>query len=92
MLIANVMRYSSLVRKLELYHSSSDGQTCLVAIAMSISIHTDFFTAPNDHTIASNRSHAYASVKKYHEALADAEKAIKLRPDWPKVRKITTII
>lgn len=32
----------------------------------------------------SNRSGAYASLGSYWEALADAEKAIALRPDWSK--------
>jgi len=40
--------------------------------------------APNDHTIVSNRSHAFASIENYHEALEDANKTISLRPDWPK--------
>ncbi|XP_064636174.1 LON peptidase N-terminal domain and RING finger protein 3-like isoform X2 [Lineus longissimus] len=40
--------------------------------------------APNDHLLVSNRSHAYASLERYHEALADADIIIKLRPDWPK--------
>ncbi|OWF53763.1 LON peptidase N-terminal domain and RING finger protein 3-like [Mizuhopecten yessoensis] len=40
--------------------------------------------APNDHLLLSNRSHAYASLDKYEEALRDGELVIRLRPDWPK--------
>uniref|UniRef100_H2YCX0 Stress-induced-phosphoprotein 1 n=1 Tax=Ciona savignyi TaxID=51511 RepID=H2YCX0_CIOSA len=37
-----------------------------------------------NHLLYSNRSAAYAKVKKYEESLKDAEKVIKLRPDWGK--------
>ncbi|KAK3597512.1 hypothetical protein CHS0354_041930 [Potamilus streckersoni] len=40
--------------------------------------------APRDHILLSNRSHAYAALDKYKEALEDAEKVVMLRPDWPK--------
>ncbi|CAH1777390.1 unnamed protein product [Owenia fusiformis] len=40
--------------------------------------------APNDHVLASNRAHAYISMGMFKEALADADKAIALKPDWPK--------
>ncbi|CAL1540144.1 unnamed protein product [Lymnaea stagnalis] len=40
--------------------------------------------APNDHLLRSNRCHAYASLDRYEDALADAELVIQLRPDWPK--------
>ena len=40
---------------------------------------------PDNHVLYSNRSVAYANVKKYQEALEDAEKTIQLKPDWPKV-------
>ena len=43
------------------------------------------FSAPKDHLLWSNRSHAYTSVDKYKEAYHDAEMVLKLRPDWPKV-------
>jgi len=36
------------------------------------------------HVLYSNRSAAYASCGKYSEALSDAEKAIELKPDWPR--------
>eukprot|EP00921_Rhytidocystis_pertsovi_P011057 GHVQ01017816.1.p1 GENE.GHVQ01017816.1~~GHVQ01017816.1.p1 ORF type:complete len:549 (-),score=83.33 GHVQ01017816.1:1872-3518(-) len=39
---------------------------------------------PGDHVLYSNRSGAYASLHKYKEALQDAEKCVKLKPDWPK--------
>ena len=32
----------------------------------------------------SNRSHAYASLDQFDKALGDAEKVVKMRPDWPK--------
>lgn len=40
----------------------------------------------------SNRSHAYASIDCYKEALSDAERVIELRPDWPKVLPSEIII
>ncbi|KAJ1919722.1 Hsp90 cochaperone [Tieghemiomyces parasiticus] len=40
--------------------------------------------APENHVLYSNRSAAYASAKKYTEALADAEKTVEVKPDWPK--------
>ena len=39
---------------------------------------------PNDHTILGNRSAAYYQLKKYDEALADADKCIEIMPDWSK--------
>lgn len=39
---------------------------------------------PEDHIFFSNRSGSYASLKKYQEALHDAEKCISLKPTWPK--------
>ena len=38
----------------------------------------------SNHVLYSNRSAAYASTKKYDLALADAEKTISLKSDWPK--------
>lgn len=49
------------------------------------------FAAPHDHLLASNRSHAYASIYKFKQALADADLVISLRPDWPKVNYILTM-
>lgn len=40
---------------------------------------------PSDHLSLSNRSHAYAQLERFSEALEDAEKVILIRPDWPKV-------
>jgi stress-induced-phosphoprotein 1 len=37
-----------------------------------------------DHLLFSNRSHAFASLDRYQEALQDAEKVASMRPDWPK--------
>jgi len=39
---------------------------------------------PTNHVLYSNRSAAYASLKRYSEARADAEKTIELKPDWPR--------
>lgn len=39
---------------------------------------------PKNHILFSNRSAAYAKVKKYSESLQDAEKTIELKKDWPK--------
>ena len=38
-----------------------------------------------NHVLYSNRSAAFASLKKYKEALSDAEKTVALKPDWAKV-------
>ncbi|KAJ3680301.1 hypothetical protein LUZ60_016579 [Juncus effusus] len=40
--------------------------------------------APSNHVLYSNRSASYASLNKYSEALADAEKTVELKPDWAK--------
>jgi stress-induced-phosphoprotein 1 len=39
---------------------------------------------PNNHILYSNRSAAYAKIGKYRDSLADAEKTISLKKDWPK--------
>lgn len=39
---------------------------------------------PDDHSLYSNRSAAYASQRKYHHALKDADQCVRLKPDWPK--------
>jgi hypothetical protein len=44
------------------------------------------FPAPSDHLLASNRSFAFTCLHRYEEALQDAELAISLQPDWPKVK------
>jgi stress-induced-phosphoprotein 1 len=56
--------------------------------------HTDFlysdkFTQAialdsNNHVLYSNRSAVYAAQAEYEKALADAEKAIEIKPDWSK--------
>ena len=38
-----------------------------------------------NHVLFSNRSAAYASLGKYHEARTDAEKTVSLKGDWAKV-------
>ena len=38
----------------------------------------------SDHTILGNRSAANYQLKKYDEALADAEQCISIKPDWSK--------
>jgi len=43
-----------------------------------------FQLAPDDHLIASNRSHAYYRNEMYDEALEDAIRAIEIKPDWGK--------
>ena len=40
--------------------------------------------APDNHVLYSNRSAAYASIHKYHDALQDAKKTVELKPDWAK--------
>jgi len=39
---------------------------------------------PSNHVLYSNRSAAYASLKKFDEAHTDASKTTELKPDWPK--------
>lgn len=39
---------------------------------------------PRNHVLYSNRSAAHASNKNYSNALADAEKCIEIKSDWPK--------
>ncbi len=52
----------------------------------AISLYSDAIEIdPDNHVLYSNRSAAYASCKKYSEALDDAEEALKLRPDFVKV-------
>ncbi|KAF7090206.1 hypothetical protein CFC21_092997, partial [Triticum aestivum] len=40
--------------------------------------------APANHVLYSNRSAALASIHRYSDALADAEKTVELKPDWAK--------
>ncbi|KAL6911899.1 hypothetical protein ACP4OV_000704 [Aristida adscensionis] len=40
--------------------------------------------APGNHVLYSNRSAALASLHRYSDALADAQKTVELRPDWAK--------
>ncbi|CAA0842292.1 Hsp70-Hsp90 organizing protein 3 [Striga hermonthica] len=40
--------------------------------------------APTNHVLYSNRSAAYASLRKFSEALSDAQKTVELKPDWGK--------
>lgn len=44
--------------------------------------------APTNHVLYSNRSACYASLKDYDAALADANKTVELKGDWPKVRVV----
>jgi stress-induced-phosphoprotein 1 len=39
---------------------------------------------PTDHTIYGNRSASYHNLKRFKEALEDAETCIELKPDWGK--------
>jgi stress-induced-phosphoprotein 1 len=39
---------------------------------------------PTNHVLYSNRSGAYASLKDFGKALADASKTTELKPDWVK--------
>lgn len=41
---------------------------------------------PNNAVLFSNRSAAHANQGKFREALADAEEAIRLNPQWAKVQ------
>ena len=40
---------------------------------------------PKNHVLYSNRSAAYLKKDDYDKALEDAERAIEVKPDWPKV-------
>lgn len=39
---------------------------------------------PSDHTILGNRSAANYQLKKYEDALSDADQCISIKPDWSK--------
>ena len=39
----------------------------------------------SNYTLYSNRSLAYIQLGRYAEALEDAKRTLKLKPDWPKV-------
>lgn len=39
---------------------------------------------PSNHVLYSNRSGAYASLRDYAKALADANKTTEIKPDWAK--------
>jgi stress-induced-phosphoprotein 1 len=39
---------------------------------------------PKNHVLYSNRSGAYASLRKFDEALEDANKTTEIKPDWAK--------
>ena len=61
----------------------------LINLTLHLSVLSDFLSkAKQDHLLLSNRSHAFACLDRFHEALEDAERVVKLRPDWPKVRYI----
>jgi stress-induced-phosphoprotein 1 len=52
-------------------------------------MHSEKFTEaieldPSNHVLYSNRSGSYQSLKDYDHALADAEKTVEIKPDWPK--------
>jgi stress-induced-phosphoprotein 1 len=40
--------------------------------------------APTNHVLYSNRSAALASLHRYSDALADAERTVEIKPDWAK--------
>ncbi|KAK3260255.1 hypothetical protein CYMTET_30774, partial [Cymbomonas tetramitiformis] len=40
--------------------------------------------APSDHTIWSNRSAAHVHLEDFHSAVEDAERAVEIKPRWPK--------
>jgi stress-induced-phosphoprotein 1 len=39
---------------------------------------------PSNHVLYSNRSGAYASLKNWEKAAADAKKTTEIKPDWAK--------
>ena len=45
----------------------------------------------NNHVLISNRSAAFVQLRKYEEALSDAEKVVELKPDWAKVRDLSIV-
>ena len=51
---------------------------CFEEAALTVAI----ALAPNNHILYSNRSAARASLHRYADALADAQKTVELRPDW----------
>jgi stress-induced-phosphoprotein 1 len=65
--------------------SSGDYQSAIDLFSRAIELDN------NNHVLYSNRSAAYSSLKNYDAALEDADKAIKSKPDWAKVRVIEFI-
>jgi stress-induced-phosphoprotein 1 len=58
-------------------------------IGAKLTINSDKFSQaieldPANHVLYSNRSGAYASLRQYDEALADANKTTEIKGDWPK--------
>ncbi|XP_050272955.1 hsp70-Hsp90 organizing protein 2-like [Quercus robur] len=56
--------------------STGDFSTAVRHFSTAMSI------GPSNYLLYSNRSAAYTRLHKYSEALANAEKAVKLKPDW----------
>lgn len=57
--------------------------------ALELTVSREKFTQaielePTNHVLYSNRSGAYASLKKFDQALEDADKIVELKPDWAK--------
>ncbi|RLN82381.1 hypothetical protein BBJ28_00010573 [Nothophytophthora sp. Chile5] len=50
----------------------------------ALALHARDSSAQNAHVYYSNRSAAQLKLGKAHEALADADECVKLKPDWPK--------
>eukprot|EP01001_Neometanema_parovale_P005674 NODE_208_length_2940_cov_90.488108_g193_i0.p1 GENE.NODE_208_length_2940_cov_90.488108_g193_i0~~NODE_208_length_2940_cov_90.488108_g193_i0.p1 ORF type:complete len:939 (-),score=162.50 NODE_208_length_2940_cov_90.488108_g193_i0:62-2878(-) len=50
----------------------------------AIGKYTESLSLVGDHRIFSNRAACYIKMKKFDDAIADAEQAIRLRPDWAK--------
>ncbi|XP_076467743.1 LON peptidase N-terminal domain and RING finger protein 3-like [Babylonia areolata] len=60
------------------FFEKKDFQSAITAYSEAIQL------SDSDHLLYSNRSHAYAALDQFAKALEDAERVVKLRPDWPK--------
>ncbi|RUS79220.1 hypothetical protein EGW08_013005 [Elysia chlorotica] len=74
----NECKASQLKREGNEYIAKMDFENALRVYTQAIQM------APCDHLLISNRCHAYASLDKFQESLADADLVVDLRPDWPK--------
>ncbi|CAG5117190.1 unnamed protein product [Candidula unifasciata] len=67
-----------LKRKGNEYFSSQDYKNAVEMYSQALEI------SGTDHLLLSNRSHGYALMDRFEEALVDSQQVVQLCPDWPK--------